>query len=144
MANAARLEVEFSFDGKDYSVRPTFELISSIESVTGMGCTALAERFWATDPSQYASLTITSQVLYAILRREDKSITPAVISQVLLDDGCGPLFQPLGEFCARALRGHKEHIRIAEQQEREAQAAREAAQDGTKNPPEKSGTDGAT
>lgn len=136
MANAARLEVDFTFDGKDYAVRPTFEIISSIEQVTGKSCTALAKKFWADEPENYASLTETSQVMYQVLRGADKDITAARIAGVFMTDGYVQHFTPLYLFCSRALRGHKEHQRMAEEQGKRRE--REAANGGAENPPEDS------
>lgn len=125
MANAARQEVELKFGERTFDIKPTFEIVANIELTTGYACTALADKFFAADPQNWPSLTLTGQVLNVILRTIDPKITGADISQTLMDYGCDSVWQPLGRFCSRALKGNKEHMRRAEEE-----AARLAAEGG--------------
>jgi hypothetical protein len=123
MANAARQEIDIIFDGKSYSVRPTFEVISAIEANTGQACAALAWKFLDDDPRNYASLSETGTVLYWALRPSmgDK-LTPAKVGEVLMNDGCGPFWKPLGLLCSRAIKGNTEHVNAAMKEIEEAGA----------------------
>lgn len=135
MANAARLEVDFPFGGRTYAIKPSFEVIGGIEAATGMACIALAKKCWATDPDEYPSLTLMGQMVYALLRPFDKDITVERVGQVLLEDGCVDLYQPLGEFLSRTLRGHKDHMRQVEEEARKSEAAARQAGGGENHPP---------
>ena len=145
MANAARLEIDFPFGGKTYTLKPTFATIAGVEAATGMSCTALAEKFYAREPSQYAPLTLTATVIYALLRPvadPQKDFTPEYVGGVLLEDGCAPTWGPLGDFLSRALKGNKEHVRVAlEDAKKEAgeTAARPPAVEGTVDATSKTG-----
>jgi len=132
MANAARQEIDITFDGKVYAVRPTFEVVSAIESATGQACSALAWKFFAVEPANYASLTETGTVLYQALRpvMGDK-ITPALVGERLMEEGCTPFWHSLGMLCSRALRGNAEHVRMAMKEIEDAEAAKR----GVENPP---------
>lgn len=134
MANAARQEIDIPFNGKVYTVRPTFETVAGIEGATGQASAALAKKFYANEPSEYPSLTITAQVVYQLLQPVDKNLTPEIVGTALMEDGCDELWVPLGDFLARALKGNKAHMRKAQ----------EAAQNdiSVKNPPQ--GQDGST
>ncbi|MFQ5783600.1 MAG: gene transfer agent family protein [Alphaproteobacteria bacterium] len=45
MANAERGEIDVTFDGASYTLRPTFQALCEIEDETGMGIAAIVQRF---------------------------------------------------------------------------------------------------
>lgn len=122
MANAARQEVSITFDGKDYDVRPTFEVISNIEAVTGASCYALAEKCYAVDATGLPSLTTTAQIIFNLLK-PFKGPSAERVAEVLLEDGAVGLYVPLGDVLSRALRGNKDHMKRAEEAAAKAKGA---------------------
>lgn len=131
MANAARQEVTFTFDGKDYEVRPTFEVISGIESATGMSCIALANKCFPSSADAMPSLTVIAAAVFQLLR-PFKGPTAERVGQALMDDGMSGVLNPLGNILQRALMGNKEHMRMAEEDARKAEEVRAAAGDPPK------------
>lgn len=118
MANAARLEVDIPFGGKTYTVKPTFEAITSIESATGMACITLASQFYSVRPDvEYAPLMRVAIVLHALLTATQKPPVPTLeeIGTTLMEDGMFDVLPKLGDFLSRALKGHKEHMKKAEE-----------------------------
>lgn len=122
MANPARLEITFRFGGKDYTVKPTFEVIAGIEAVTGKTCFKLADMCYGNTPDEYPSLLTTSQIVYQVLRSVDDKIAPVDVSNTLMEEGASHLWQPLGNFLGRAFRGNATHIKMAEQEARAGDA----------------------
>lgn len=129
MANAARQEVTFTFDGKDYEVRPTFDVISGIESATGMSCIALANKCYPSGADAMPSLTVIAAAVFQLLRSFNGP-NAARVGEVLMDDGMSGVLSPLGSILQRALMGNKEHLRMAEEEARKAEGARAAAAAG--------------
>lgn len=112
MAESAKQEIEFAFGGKAFKVRPTFDVIISIEAATGQPAQALGVKILRTE----ASLTEIAAALFHVLRGQvGAPPTPNAVGETMMEDGYGDLMLPLGLFLTRALRGNREHMKEAAQ-----------------------------
>lgn len=112
MAESAKQEIEFSFGGKAYKVRPTFDVIISIEAAIGLPAQALGLKMLRTE----ASLTEIAAILFHVLKGQAGApTTPNAVGEIMMEDGYGDLLLPLGLFLTRALRGNREHMKEAAQ-----------------------------
>lgn len=129
MAESALQDIEFSFAGKDWVVRPEFKTIVSIEAALGQASRSLGLKLLRYE----ASVTEVAAVVFLVLR--DKKGAPGrdEVGEIIMADGYEDLLAPLGNLLLRAIRGSKEHEKEAKaQRDREAQAQRDA----DPNPPQ--------
>jgi hypothetical protein len=143
MAENPRQETELSFGGKTYSVRPTFQIITSIEAALnqparflGMKCfvvgKAMGERYGAEQEISMGELAV---IVFWMLRDQflaDKAMpqTPAAVGEIMMEDGYGQLLMPVGEILTRAQKGNREHAKEAAAAIETARIAAEQASKG--------------
>lgn len=146
MTDTARQEVELTFGGKTFRVRPDFETVTNIEdTLGGQACRALGLKCWAATLSQATRTArgLTSEItlkecaaiVYMMLR--DKPGGPKSIQEVgetIMEYGMDDMLIPLSDFLIRAKIGHKEHEREAELQLEKKK--REAGEDDAKPDPQ--------
>lgn len=131
MAENPRQEITLSLGGKDFAVRPTFEVIAGIEAALDqpartVGMKALASGMTlgerqARGAGAEISMSEMAVVLFHMVKgKKDAPANPTEVGNILMEDGYGDLLLPVGQFLTRAQRGNKEH-------EKEAAAAEGAA-----------------
>jgi hypothetical protein len=120
MADSALQEIELSFAGKAYKIRPDFRTIVGIESATGQPSRTLGLKFLAFE----ASVTEIVAALVVVLATVKDAPKRDDIGDLVMEFGYADLMIPLGELLLRAQKGHKEHEREAAEQ-----AKRKAEQD---------------
>lgn len=121
MTDSALQEIELTFGGKVYRLRPTFKVLIGIEAATVQPSRDLGLKIW----NGHAALIELATVMQILLRDKGEDRSVEEIGEVLMDDGFLGLTDPLGRFLTRAQRGHKEH-------EREAVEAAKKAEDDKK------------
>ncbi len=134
-----RQEIAIPFDGKTFRVRPTFEVLASIEgalnqSARSVGMKALASGMTAADRGLQPEISLTEMavVVYWMLKDQDGAPKDAsVVGSMLVDNGFSDLLLPVGQFLTRAQKGNKLHEQEAIEAERLAQ---EAGADASKGP----------
>lgn len=141
MSENARQEIALQFGDKQFLVRPTFEVIATIESALNqsarsVGLKALAAGMTAADRGAQPEISLTelAMVIYWMLRGQQGA--PENASQagdIMMDYGYGDLLLPVGQFLTRAQRGHREHVKEAEA--RAAAAEKEAGEAGAAKGP---------
>ena len=129
MADSALQEIELSFDGKTYRIRPTFKVLVGIEANTGQSSRDLGLKIW----NGNAALIEIATVLQVILRDQGVERSLDEIGDVIMADGFLPFTDPLGRFLTRSQRGHKEHEREALKAAEDAK--KEAAPGAPEDPP---------
>jgi hypothetical protein len=105
---SARQEIEFTFMGKPWKVRPTFDVISSVEKATGESAMTLGRKLI----NYEMPLTTIAVVLYSILRPLGG---PKIdeIGAAIVEDGYQELTEPVATLLVRALKGNAAHMREA-------------------------------
>lgn len=127
MANAARQEVDIRFSGRIITIRPTAALIKGVEAANGgKSCMATGYKFYQNDPLNYATFTETCATLYAMLAPFDKDLTLEQVDDAVFDDGEAEYWPQMAPFLCQVFRGHREHIKMAEERTRQAREAGEA------------------
>ena len=121
MADNPRQEIDLRFGGVTYRVRPDFRALVGIEGATGSSSRLLGIRIM----TGQAGVSEIATVLELLLT--DKGGPPREkIGEIIMADGHEDLWEPLGLFLTRAVKGHKFH---------EEQARKEAVKTTT-DPPE--------
>lgn len=104
-------ETEVSFGGKAYRVRPTFRVISRVESETDQAARVLGSKMF----SLQISVTEMAAVMSALLR-DHGGPTAQQAGEIIVNDGYEELVLPVGTMLAHVLRGHKRHMEEAARQ----------------------------
>lgn len=104
-----RQEIEITFDGKTYKVRPEFALIGQIEATLDQASQPLGMKFLQIK----VSVLEVATVMQAILEHQGDKRTFEQVGQTLMDDGYEGLLLPIGQLLTRAMRGNKEHEKEA-------------------------------
>lgn len=141
-ASVAKGEIELEFDGQTYTVKPSFEIIASIEgalnqSARSVGLKALAAGMSAAERGLQPEISLTELTVcvFWMLKNQGGPDNPAKVGTVIMEEGYGDLLLPVGQYLTRAQRGHKLHQKEAEEAEEAARKAREAGNgDAAKGP----------
>lgn len=136
--SSPRQEIAIPFDGKVFKVRPTFEVLASIEGALNqparsVGMKALASGMTSADRGlqQEISLTEMAVAVYWMLHGQDGAPKDATaVGSALVENGFSDLLLPVGQFLTRAQKGNKLHEQEAIEAERLAQEAGEIAGKG--------------
>lgn len=112
MADNPRQEIEFPFGGKVYRIRPTFEIIVTIEAELNQASRTVGMKLLRAE----AGLAEIAVVVWNVLKDQKAAPTRAEIGEAIMNDGYIDLLIPLGQFLMRAQRGHKEHEKEAASQ----------------------------
>lgn len=132
-----RQEVEINLAGRIFRSRPTFKLLTQIETATGgqparaLGLRAMlmgmpiAER----PPGiQEISLGEMAVVIFWMVRdQKDAPKTIDEVGEILMDEGYGQHCLDVGQFLMRGQRGNKEYLKDLERQAKEDAAKKAAA-----------------
>ena len=146
-----REEISLTLGDREFRVRPTFQIISGIEAALdtpaktlGLRCLSaamLASQREATNAGREISLTELAVILTFMLRGQPNAPKDAnEAGELLMEHGCVGLYTRIGLFLTGSNRGHREHIREAEEQAerdrkaKEAGEQKEARQDGDAGP----------
>ena len=105
---SVRQEIEFTFAGRSWKVRPEFEVIGAVEKATGAPSLILARQIYALE----IPLTTLALIIYSILRPQGGPKL-AEVGEALMADGYESLTDPIGDLLARALKGNTAHMREA-------------------------------
>jgi hypothetical protein len=106
MAENARQEIELSFGGSAYKIRPDFETITAVELATDQASRTLGMKILRGE----ASVTELTAVVFTLVRgRFGAPRSAAEVGNIIVDDGYLSLIEPLGSLLTRAQRGNKEH-----------------------------------
>lgn len=135
MAENAKQEIELTLGGRAYSVRPTFEIITSIEAAVDASARELGMRsLAASQPAERRggfkeiSLTEMAVALFWMLKgQKGAPDSVAEIGKILMEDGYQHLWLPVGEFLIRAQRGNAEHGKEATQGDADVDPTKRAA-----------------
>ena len=131
MAEHPRQEIELSFGGKTYRVRPTFEVVVGIEAELNQSSRVVGMKLLRAE----ASLAEITVILWNALKgKKGAPDTRQEVGEVIMEDGYRDLLVPLGNFLLRAQRGNKEHEKEAAEAEAAAKG-KEAADGATADPP---------
>lgn len=120
MTESALQEIEFSFAGKSWRLRPEFKTLILIEATLGQAARPLGLKVINGE----ASITEIAGVLFCLLRDQKNGPSREEIGEAIMEEGYWDLNVPIGQYLLRAIRGSREH-------EKEALAKRKAAE----NPP---------
>lgn len=138
MTTNPREEIELTFNGRAFRVRPTFKNIVNLEGAlaqparaVGMKAlaagTAMAERGMMPE----IMLTELAVVIFWMLNgQEGAPKSPEEVGDILMEDGYSSLLQPVGEYLTRAQRGHKIHVKEAEEADKAKEAAAASGEPG--------------
>jgi hypothetical protein len=108
VANAARLEVDLTFRGRKYPIRPTFAIIAGIEAATGQSCISLARKCLGADKP---SLSEMAAIILQMVPLPGLSLES--VGDTLVDEGMSDLWLPVGDILSRAVKGNADHMRHA-------------------------------
>lgn len=108
MTDSTLQEVVIPFGGKDYTVRPSFRLVSRIEAETGRSARALAVEMYKNDISVTAMATVLSAML-----RDLKGPTVEEAGDIITRDGYMELLPTVALFLFGFLKGHSRHMKQA-------------------------------
>jgi hypothetical protein len=114
-----RQEVEIKFGGRTYLVRPTYRVLTGIETALqqpvrtlGLKCLVYGITINQRNGAQEISLTEMAVILQHMLRGQDKAPQDLdEIGDILMDEGYGPLCSVVSDFLMRAQRGNIEHMK---------------------------------
>lgn len=116
-----RQEIEFDFGGKTWRVRPVVSIIGAIEVATATPALILARKVYGVEGE--VSVTEMVIIMHQLLLPQ-KGPSQAECGEILMNEGYSRLRLPVGDFLARALKGHAEHERIALEEAKRAAAAK--------------------
>lgn len=133
MSDTARQEIPLTFAGKPYRVRPTFQNVVNLEGALNQPARTVGMKAFASGTpaaerglQPEISLSELSVVLFWMLRgQEGAPKSPEEVGEILMEDGYSELLLPVGQYLTRAQRGHKLHVKEAEEAERKAKEAGE-------------------
>ena len=141
-ASVAKGEIELQFAGKTYAVKPSFEILASIEGALNqparsVGLKALAAGMSAAERGLQPEISLTELTvcIFWMLKGLGGPENPAQVGAIIMDEGYADLLLPVGQFLTRAQRGHKLHQKEAEEAQAAALKASEAGNgDAVKGP----------
>lgn len=141
-ASIAKGEIELQLDGKTYAVKPSFEIIASIEAATNqsarsVGLKALAAGMSAAERGMQPEISLTELAVcvFWMIKDQGGPDNPGKVGSIIMDEGYADLLLPVGQFLTRAQRGHKVHQKEAEEADEADRKAREAGkEDAAKGP----------
>lgn len=99
--NPQRGEVEITLGGQSYTIRPTFQVLSSIEGALGCGTLAVVQRWTRGE----IAVTEVAQILFQALRPM-KGPALNKIGEMLMREGYQHHIAPLVNFMARPFTGN--------------------------------------
>lgn len=134
--NRFRNEVEFPYRGAAYVVRPTFQVLATIETTTGAPVSTLLRRF---SQAEFSARDV-GFIIHAVLRDQVKGIDLAQVSEALEEDGITSFLNPIINLLTRAMHGSKK-MRELDDAARAAEGATEGADEG-ESPKSATGGDG--
>lgn len=130
MAEDARQEISFDLGGKTYTVRPTWQALSAIETATGESCYALGVKMFNIRDVGIGEMAVILRALATSDERNGKDVpTISEIGEILFQDGYRQYLvvgdppdqdaAAIPKLLIAVLKGHKLHMREAALQKTE-------------------------